>query len=130
MPNCLIPTCCPPSPPHSQGRGAPEIDVIEVGVWPTGPGGTPEAVVVNTLQMAPLAPRGTFWLDPPTAEGFHFPSSTDPVLRTKPSNAAGPLTVDSLKPRPGVLGQALTQLVAGFTLALHVLPQIIGGCFV
>lgn len=75
------------------GRGSPEIDLFEVGVWQAG-----KPALSTSLQMAPLLPPETHWLD--IANGTYLPTADDPDLLSHPNSWAG---VNSYPghPRPG-----------------------------
>eukprot|EP00878_Enallax_costatus_P032528 GHUV01035753.1.p1 GENE.GHUV01035753.1~~GHUV01035753.1.p1 ORF type:complete len:387 (+),score=53.49 GHUV01035753.1:114-1163(+) len=72
------------------GRGAPEIDVLEYGIFRRSKDAPPEPTCVHTLQIAPVAPNLTSWLteDPTTHEavpkepGAYMPGAKDPNAQT------------------------------------------------
>ncbi|KAG2489210.1 hypothetical protein HYH03_012234 [Edaphochlamys debaryana] len=75
---------------NTQGRGAPEIDLFEVGVWHEG-----DAELSTSLPIAPLIPNGLNWLD----EGFkedamQFATWDSPDLRSRPNPYQGDFLAD------------------------------------
>lgn len=92
--------CC------SAGRGAPEIDILEYGIF-TPPGGTsPQPTFVHTMQMAPVAPPYTSWMlpQPPGSgniPGIHLPGHDTPATKTFLGQPYGQLNEPGF-PRTGV----------------------------
>ncbi|KAG2482848.1 hypothetical protein HYH03_018239 [Edaphochlamys debaryana] len=76
-----------------EGRGAPEIDLLEAGVWKKedGKGGYyMQAEVSTSLPISPILPNGLHWLDDP--ESMKFATYNDPYLQSKPNPWNGPLS--------------------------------------
>ncbi|GIM02208.1 hypothetical protein Vretimale_7129 [Volvox reticuliferus] len=82
----------------TRGRGAPEIDLLEVGVWESS---KPE--LSTSLQIAPVLPKGLHWLN--NAGGVYYPTYADPTLYSGPNGWAGVNSymqnATMLRPRPG-----------------------------
>ncbi|KAG2452496.1 hypothetical protein HYH02_002735 [Chlamydomonas schloesseri] len=90
----------------TKGRGASEIDLLEVGVWHDN---MPE--LSTSLAIAPVMPAGLHWLD--VEGGVYYPTYSDPTLGSRPNGWAGSNTytttkllpngsvVEVLMPRPG-----------------------------
>ncbi|EFJ46707.1 hypothetical protein VOLCADRAFT_105452 [Volvox carteri f. nagariensis] len=82
----------------TQGRGAPEIDLLEVGVWESS---KPE--LSTSLQVAPVLPQGLHWLD--NQGGVYYPTYADPTLYSVPNGWAGVNSymqnATTFRPRPG-----------------------------
>lgn len=99
----------------TKGRGSPEIDLFEVGVWQAG-----QPLLSTSMQAAPLLPPETHWLDVPG--GTYLPTAGDPRLRSRPNDWPG---VNSYAghPRPGSEVQdsisAVHNLNASFFEAFH-----------
>ncbi|GIL64344.1 hypothetical protein Vafri_18312 [Volvox africanus] len=82
----------------TQGRGAPEIDLLEVGVWESS---KPE--LSTSFQVAPVLPPGLHWLD--NTGGVYYPTYADPTLYSGPNGWAGinsyMQNATMFRPRPG-----------------------------
>ncbi|PNW74802.1 hypothetical protein CHLRE_12g509200v5 [Chlamydomonas reinhardtii] len=66
----------------TKGRGAPEIDLLEVGVWQSK---NPQ--LSTSLAIAPVLPVGLHWLD--VEGGVYFPTYSDPTLYSSPNGWVG-----------------------------------------
>ncbi|KXZ44738.1 hypothetical protein GPECTOR_63g63 [Gonium pectorale] len=89
----------------TDGRGAPEIDLFEVGVWQAN-----KPQLSTSIHVAPILPLGMHWLD--YEGGTYYPTYSDPTLHSAPNGWAG---INSymrnglFMPRPGTrLADALS----------------------
>ncbi|PNH02276.1 Beta-glucan synthesis-associated protein SKN1 [Tetrabaena socialis] len=57
----------------TKGRGASEIDLLEVGVWQSS-----QPQLSTSMHLAPVLPLGLHWLD--NVGGVYFPTYADPTL--------------------------------------------------
>jgi beta-glucanase (GH16 family) len=88
---------------NDKGRGAPEIDVLEYGIFTPPGGSTPVPTYIHTMQMGPIAPPFTSWMLPDQAgqiTGIHLPGADDPARGTYLSPPYGAMNKDGF-PRAG-----------------------------
>lgn len=97
------------------GRGAPEIDVLEYGIFPLPAWPSKELegqqlpLFIHTLQMGPMLPPRTTWLPADLSDssprnlppGLHMPGAGDPSRRTFLPSSLGKLSSPGF-PRTGV----------------------------
>ncbi|KAK9814665.1 hypothetical protein WJX72_009478 [[Myrmecia] bisecta] len=95
-----------------QGRGAPEIDIMElmVNTSSSSKASDTRAHIVQTLQMAPISPNGTHWVDPKfyaangVQDGAFFPAAAT-YFKTRVNPQWGPFSTPGQLPRPSSVYQ-------------------------
>eukprot|EP00878_Enallax_costatus_P016697 GHUV01017520.1.p1 GENE.GHUV01017520.1~~GHUV01017520.1.p1 ORF type:complete len:582 (+),score=86.31 GHUV01017520.1:114-1748(+) len=99
---------------NSRGRGAPEIDVLEYGIFAPPGQTTPVPTFVHTMQMGPIAPPLTSFMLPDASgqiPGIRIPGAVDPARATYLSPPYGVMN----KPGFPRAGSDLTDTYSGLS---------------